>query len=71
MPLIQLVLDLHIRPSRPSSFWEDSVAAHPAVHPLSAQHRLSPDPQFGIPAGPLLSHNGLKQLGVTIPIWKM
>lgn len=71
MLLIQLVLDLNIRPSRPSSFWDDSVVAHPAVHPPSAQRRLSPDPHFGIPAGPLLSHNGLKQLGVTIPIWKM
>lgn len=39
------------------------------LHQLSAG--LSPDPHFGIPAGPLLSHNGLKQLGGTIPIWKV
>lgn len=71
MLLIQRVLDPSIRPSRPSSFWDDSVAAHPAVHPPSAQRWLSPEPHFGIPAGPLLSHNALKQLGVTIPIWKM
>lgn len=71
MLLIQLVLDLNIRPSRSSSFWDESVAAHPAVHPLSVQRRLSPEPHFGIPAGSLLSHNGLKQLGVTIPIWEM
>lgn len=71
MLLIQLVLDLNIRPSRLSSFWDESVAAHPAVYPPSAQRRLSPDPHFGIPAGPLISHSGLKQLGVTIPIWKM
>lgn len=71
MLLIQLVLNLNIRPSRSSSSWDESAAAHPAVHPPSPRRRLSPDPHFGIPAGPLLSHSGLKQLGVTIPIWKV
>lgn len=71
MLLIQRVLDLNIRPSRPSSFCDDSVAAHPAAQPASAQRGWNPEPHAGIPAGPLLSHHALAQPAVTTSIWKL